>query len=233
VAGERLEVAVVDRRVGVLLRIEHPHEQVGVAHEPVDLEVVRHLGGVVVGQVEQHQPLQVGVLGRRVEHAHPRHLVPLRDADPRQDLARTLRPPRTGEGPGGRGPLDADAGELEVGELVEQRRLARAGRAGERHDRVLAGQAQPLLGALGDLSCRLEPRLVETAGGGDHEVLERLDPVGDTATALAPEELARSVDQLAHETSSWARRASSTARAASRSRFAAVADAPEVSSTVR
>ena len=53
VAGQRREVAVVDRGVGVLLRVEHPDQQVGELHEPVHLEVVGHLGGVVVGQVEQ------------------------------------------------------------------------------------------------------------------------------------------------------------------------------------
>ena len=59
VARERLEVAVVDRGVGVLLRVEHPHQQVGELDQPVDLEVVGDLGGVVVGQVEQHDAVEL------------------------------------------------------------------------------------------------------------------------------------------------------------------------------
>ena len=59
VPGERPQVAVVDRGVGVLLRVEHPHQQVDQLDQPVDLEPVRHLGRVVVGQVEQHEPAQV------------------------------------------------------------------------------------------------------------------------------------------------------------------------------
>ena len=62
VPGERPEEAVVDRGVGVLLRVEDPHEHVGELHQPVDLEVVRDLGRVVVGQVEQHDAAHLGVL---------------------------------------------------------------------------------------------------------------------------------------------------------------------------
>ena len=59
VARQRPQVAaVVDRRVGVLLRVEYPnpHEHVDQRDEPVGLQPVRHLRRVVVGQVEQHQP---------------------------------------------------------------------------------------------------------------------------------------------------------------------------------
>ena len=41
VRGQRGQVAVVDRGVGVLLRVEDPDEQVGELDEAVDLEVVR------------------------------------------------------------------------------------------------------------------------------------------------------------------------------------------------
>jgi hypothetical protein len=56
VPRERPQVAVVDRRVGVLLRVQHPHEHVDEGDEAVDLQPVRHLRRVVVGQVEQHEP---------------------------------------------------------------------------------------------------------------------------------------------------------------------------------
>ena len=62
---EGREVAVVDGGVGVLLRIEDPHQHVGELDQPVDLEVVRDLGRVVVGQVEQHDALQLRVLAAR------------------------------------------------------------------------------------------------------------------------------------------------------------------------
>ena len=61
-AGEGLEEAVVDGGVGVLLRVEDPHHHVGELDEPVDLEVVGHLGGVVVGEVEQHDAAHLDVL---------------------------------------------------------------------------------------------------------------------------------------------------------------------------
>ena len=40
VPGVRREVAVVDRGVGVLLRVEHPHQDVDELDQPVDLEPV-------------------------------------------------------------------------------------------------------------------------------------------------------------------------------------------------
>ncbi len=58
VPGERDEIAVVHRRVGVLLRIEHPHQDVDETDEPVDLEAVLQLDAVVVGEVEQDQSVQ-------------------------------------------------------------------------------------------------------------------------------------------------------------------------------
>ena len=93
VAGERLEVAVVDRRVGVLLRVQHPHQQVGELDQPVDLEVVGHLGGVVVGQVEQHGAVEPLVLAAGVEHRVAGDLVPRGDAEPLEQLGRALRSP--------------------------------------------------------------------------------------------------------------------------------------------
>ena len=58
VPGQGDEVAVVQGGVGVLLRVEHPDEQVDALHQPVRLEPVRDLHGVDVRQVEEHQPLE-------------------------------------------------------------------------------------------------------------------------------------------------------------------------------
>ena len=114
--GHRADVAVVDGGVGVLLRVEHPHQDVGVVDQAVHLEVVLDLGGVVVGQVEQHEAVELLVLGRVVEHAEPRHLVTCRDAHPLQQLLGAFGTPCAGQRPRGGGPSDADARELEVGE---------------------------------------------------------------------------------------------------------------------
>jgi hypothetical protein len=62
VAGERAQVALVQRRVGVLLGIGDPHQEVDEADEPVDLEPVRDLDRVEVREVEQDQA--VGRTGR-------------------------------------------------------------------------------------------------------------------------------------------------------------------------
>ena len=86
VGGERREVAVVDRGVGVLLRVEDPDHQVGELDQPVDLEVVGHLGGVVVGQVEQHHAAQGVVLAARVEHRVAHDAVARRDAEPVEEV---------------------------------------------------------------------------------------------------------------------------------------------------
>ena len=58
VAVELAQVAGVHHPVGVLLRVDHPDDQVDEAEQPVDLQPVGPLDRVEVGQVEQHQPAQ-------------------------------------------------------------------------------------------------------------------------------------------------------------------------------
>ena len=55
-AGQRPQLALVERGVGVLLRVDDPHEQVGERDDAVGLAAVRGLDGVEVGQVEEHEP---------------------------------------------------------------------------------------------------------------------------------------------------------------------------------
>ena len=141
--GQRREVAVVDRGVGVLLRVEHPDHQVGELDQPVDLEVVGDLGGVVVGQVEQDDALQRAVLLAEVEQRVAHDLVARGDAEVVQQLVGTLLAPHAGGRPRRRRTAYADRGELDTRERVERRRLARAGRAGERDDGVVGGEAEP------------------------------------------------------------------------------------------
>ncbi len=92
VAGQGPQVALVHGRVGVLLRVEHPHQQVGHLHQPVDLDVVGDLGGVVVGQVEQDQPVERPVAPLGVQQAVASHLVPGRDAEPAPAARGALSP---------------------------------------------------------------------------------------------------------------------------------------------
>ena len=95
VPGQGRQEATVDRRVGVLLRVEHPHHHVGHRDQPVDLEVVVDLGGVVVGQVEQHQPVEPLVLAAGVERRLARDAVARRDVEPAQQRIGAARSPQT------------------------------------------------------------------------------------------------------------------------------------------
>ena len=52
------EIAVVQRGVRVLLRLDDPDEEVGELDDPVHLEPVRGLDGVEVGQVEKDEAVQ-------------------------------------------------------------------------------------------------------------------------------------------------------------------------------
>ena len=163
----RREVAVVDRGVGVLLRVEHPDQQVGQLDQAVHLEVVRHLGRVVVGQVEQHHPVE-GVVAAAavVEHRVAGGLVARRDPEPVEQLVGTLAPPDAGRGPRGGRAADADGGELEAGERVERGGLARAGGTGDRDDRVVGGEPEPAGGAVDDRPGVVDQRVVEPSAGG-------------------------------------------------------------------
>ena len=49
----------MQRRVRVLLRLDHPDEEVGELDDPVHLEAVRGLDGVEVGQVEEDEAVRV------------------------------------------------------------------------------------------------------------------------------------------------------------------------------
>ena len=65
VSREAAQVALVQGLVGVLLRVDHPDEQVDELDQPVDLEPVVEHGRVVVGQVEQDEPVELAAGPRR------------------------------------------------------------------------------------------------------------------------------------------------------------------------
>ena len=78
VLGEGDQVTVVQRRVGVLLRVDHPDQHVDQLHQPIDLHPVLPLGGVVVRQVEQDQPVQrLGRLRVPLQRMSPGDLQPV------------------------------------------------------------------------------------------------------------------------------------------------------------
>ena len=58
VRGERAQVAVVQRRICVLLRLHDPRDQVGEPNDAVDLEPVRRLDRVEVGEVEKDEAIE-------------------------------------------------------------------------------------------------------------------------------------------------------------------------------
>ncbi len=62
VGSETPEIAVVERGVGVLLRLDDPDEEVGQLDHPVDLQPVRRLDRVEVRQVEKHEALELRAL---------------------------------------------------------------------------------------------------------------------------------------------------------------------------
>lgn len=58
VSGERAQIALVERRVGVLLRVDDPDHRVDQGQDPVHLVAVFGGGRVVVGQIDQDEPLE-------------------------------------------------------------------------------------------------------------------------------------------------------------------------------
>jgi len=148
VGGQGRQVTVVDRGVGVLLRIEDPDHQIGQPHQPVDLEVVGDLGGVVVGQVEEHDALELLVGPTAVEHRVTDDAVTLGDAEPLQQLVGALGAPDAGGRPGRRLSPHADGGQVEPDQRVERGGLTGAGGASERDHGVVGRELEPRGGPL-------------------------------------------------------------------------------------
>jgi hypothetical protein len=135
VPGQRDQVPLVPGRIGVLLRVDDPHEEVDKADEPVDLRAVRGLDRVEVGEVEEHQA------GWSIGEDMPRaHVEPVEQG--RVDFA--------SDGGGrrrGRRSAHARAREIAAHEHVEQRRLPGPGRAGQGDHRGIDAVSEPLPGA--------------------------------------------------------------------------------------
>ena len=165
VPGERSQIAIVQRGVGVLLRVDHPHEQVDEAHEPVHLDPMGDLDRVEVGQVEQDQPVRAAA----VERVPRRHLQPVEQpvVGRAEDGGARRR--------GGR-PRDALADERATRERVEQGGLPRPRRSGERDHRRLEAVPETLAGAADHRPRGLHGARFEPVPGQLHGVREGREP---------------------------------------------------------
>ena len=167
VPGELAQVLVMKRGVGVLLRIDHPREDVDHLHEPIDLGTVSVGRRIVVGQIEQHQTLELTghFAGRqfagadRPDGAGRPETLTVRHGEPVEQRVGAVAEHR-GERGGCRRPAHTDSGQLGTGDRVEQRRLPAARRAGEGDDRVARAVSEP-----GGCGAERLPRPVLHLGG--------------------------------------------------------------------
>nr|MCF0102305.1 hypothetical protein [Streptomyces sp. MH191] len=130
------QIALVQDGVGVLLRIDHPDDGVDEGEDPVDLLAVFHGRRIVVGQVHQDQPAQLGVAVGPLDGTSAQSSG---NAQPVDERRRAVAP-TAHERRGGGGAAHPGLRDRDPGERVEQRRLATAGRPGQGDDRVLPGE---------------------------------------------------------------------------------------------
>jgi hypothetical protein len=88
--------------VGIFLRIDDPDEEVDELDQAIHLEPVRDIGGVLVGEIEQDQAVELA-LAAGVEDGLASELVTPRDTEPVQQWLRALRAPHAGKRMGSRG----------------------------------------------------------------------------------------------------------------------------------
>lgn len=160
VTGKRTQVTLVQRSVGVLLWIHHPHEEVDQPHETVDLEAMGELDRVVIGKVQQHHAVEPRV-------GLP-EAVATGNAEPVEEVVGRVLAPDARLRNRGRGPPHADVGKLEARERIEERRLAASGRARESHDRQLRSKAEPPAGPFVDFCGLGHEPFLEPALGHHH-----------------------------------------------------------------
>ncbi|MCP9949685.1 hypothetical protein LUX33_15625 [Actinomadura madurae] len=177
VPGERHDVVAVQRRVRVLLRVDHPDEQVGDRDEPVDLGAVHRLDGVVVGQVDEDEALQAGVGALQVEGAGAGVPVPLVDVEPVEQRAGAVQAPDARVGLRRHRAAHPGRRQLQPADGVEQGGLAASGAAREGDDGVLAGEPQPLAGPLQQRVGVVQDGLVEPSETRPDEPVEAVEPL--------------------------------------------------------
>ncbi len=110
VPGQRAQVPLVQHRVGVLLRVHHPHHRVDQGEHPVHVLAVGAHRGVQVRQVHQDQPAQRLGLGGLARPAPQ----PPGDLQPVQQPGRAVGPAAR-DGRGRRRPAQPRLGDLHSG----------------------------------------------------------------------------------------------------------------------
>ncbi len=155
--------------IGVLLRIDHPHERIDHFDESVDLRPVFGGGRIVVRQIDQHQA------GQLVSGAADS--VAAVDAQPVEQtgcpVADDRRPSRRGGGP-----PHADLGQILAHQGVEHRRLAAARGAGEGHDRVGGAVAKPTAGRVEGDACVIRCGRIEAMIRQRHHLAKDVQAFG-------------------------------------------------------
>ena len=130
----------MDNAVGVLLRIEDPHQDIDFSRHALGDGPVRGLVGVDIGQIDQHRALAQGPVA---VDAHP-----VADGEPVQQLSGVIRRVRdNGEGLSGRRAGTGGTGHLGAGHGVGQARLTRPCRSEKGRHRGLRRQT-PTVGGL-------------------------------------------------------------------------------------
>ncbi len=155
----------MEDRVGVLLRVDDPDDRVHEGQHPVHLLAVRDGRRVVVGQVHQDEPAQLGLHLGALQGASAQ---PSRDAEPVDEGGRAVAPAAR-DGRGGGGPSYARLRNGHSGERVEQLGLAAAGGAGDGDHGVLPGEPAPRGRLVEDPSGLGEGAAVEPGAGESHE----------------------------------------------------------------
>src|SRR5665647_2738635 len=134
VPDQPAQVPGVERVVGVLLRVDHPDQEVYHRQQPIHHLAVLRRDRVMIGQVEQDQAAQRR-LGFAVERALALEPVIGGDLEPVEQAVRLASPDARAD-LRRRRPKHAHLGERQAGNRIEQARLARSGAADECHDRV-------------------------------------------------------------------------------------------------
>ena len=100
--GQRLQVALMERGIGIFLRVDDPDEEVDELDQAIRLEPVGEVGGVLVGEIKQDQTIEF-VLAAGIEDRLVSELVTPRDTEPVKQWLCTVRTPHAGKGMCGRG----------------------------------------------------------------------------------------------------------------------------------
>ena len=129
VPGVRGDELGVQHLVGILLRVDDPHQSIHLAGEPFGDLAVGAVDGVEVGQIEQQERARTGI-ERAVEHRALPHLQPV------EEVARTVRLPADGMRFAGGGATHVGFRDILTDQRVDQARLAGARGAEDADDCV-------------------------------------------------------------------------------------------------